>query len=124
MKEIEAAFGATIRQLRTEKKLSQEDFADLAEIHRTYVSSIELGKVAVSIAIAKKLADALETPLSDIFRRMERRRSYRRFPRSRSARERYFWRESPAARMYTRVTTTSRKFGIVQNGRPHTTHNF
>jgi len=43
---------------------TQGDFADKAGIHRTYVSSIELGKVTVSIASAENPAFALETPLS------------------------------------------------------------
>ena len=44
---------------RLEAKLSQEDFAERAEIHRTYVSSIELGKVNVSWENISRLARAL-----------------------------------------------------------------
>jgi DNA-binding XRE family transcriptional regulator len=51
--------------------LSQEDFADKAGIHRTYVSSIELGKVQVSIRIAEQLSRALESPLSRIWKQVE-----------------------------------------------------
>lgn len=71
MKTIEKLFGAAVRKRRLELGLSQEDFADKAEIHRTYVSSIELGKVQVSIAVAQKLATALEKPLSRIWREIE-----------------------------------------------------
>lgn len=39
------------------------------------VSSIERGKVRVSIEIAEKLAVAVETPLSVIWRQIERRRN-------------------------------------------------
>jgi transcriptional regulator with XRE-family HTH domain len=53
--------------------LSQEDFADKAGIHRTYVSSIELGKVQVSIVVAYRLAVALQIPLSRLWRDIERR---------------------------------------------------
>ena len=53
--------------------LSQEAFADKAGIHRTYVSSIELGKVGVSIGIAHKLAVALGIPLSTIWLDVEKR---------------------------------------------------
>jgi transcriptional regulator with XRE-family HTH domain len=53
--------------------LSQEAFADKARIHRTYVSSIELGKVQVSIGIAQQLADALEVPLSRVWKDVEKR---------------------------------------------------
>jgi transcriptional regulator with XRE-family HTH domain len=40
-------------------KQSQEDFAEKAEVHRTYISSVELGKVSVGIEVANKLAIAL-----------------------------------------------------------------
>ena len=55
--------------------LSQEDFADKASIHRTYVSSIELGKVQVSIRIAAQLAEALDVPLSEIWKEIESRQA-------------------------------------------------
>ena len=72
MQRIEVLFGEAVRRRRGELGLSQEDFADKAGIHRTYVSSIELGKVQVSIAIAHKLAVALEMPLSKLWRDVER----------------------------------------------------
>ena len=52
--------------------ISQEAFAQKAGIHRTYASSVERGRVQVSIAIASQLADALEIPLSKLFRDVER----------------------------------------------------
>ncbi len=75
MKKIEESFGAAVRKYRQKLGLSQEDFADKAGIHRTYVSSIELGKVQVSIAIAHKLAMALEVPLSRLWRDVEKQMS-------------------------------------------------
>ncbi len=51
--------------------LSQEAFAEKAGIHRTYVSSIELGKVQVGIGVAHQLAVALNVPLSKIWRDIE-----------------------------------------------------
>ena len=70
-KKIEILFGTAVRRRREELGLSQETFADVAGIHRTYVSSIELGKVQVSIGIAHQLALALEWPLSRLFREVE-----------------------------------------------------
>jgi transcriptional regulator with XRE-family HTH domain len=49
-------FGQAIRQRRESLHISQEEFAELADIHRTYVSSIELGKVSVGIEVANGLA--------------------------------------------------------------------
>jgi len=71
MQKIEILFGNAVRKRRKELGLSQEDFADKAGIHRTYVSSIELGKVQVSIRIAAQLAEALELPLSELWRDIE-----------------------------------------------------
>jgi transcriptional regulator with XRE-family HTH domain len=70
---IPELFGAAVRRRRERLKLSQEDFADKAKIHRTYVSSIELGKVQVSIVIAHKLAEALGVPLSTLWRDVEKK---------------------------------------------------
>ena len=75
MQKIESLFGIAVRKRRQQLGLSQEDFADKAGIHRTYVSSIELGKVQVSIGIASQLAEALEIPLSKIWREIEREQS-------------------------------------------------
>jgi transcriptional regulator with XRE-family HTH domain len=72
MEPIERLFGAAIRRRRQKLGLSQEDFADQAGIHRTYISSIELGKVKISIYVAQQLAAALDTPLSRIWREIER----------------------------------------------------
>jgi transcriptional regulator with XRE-family HTH domain len=71
MQKIEQLFGSMVRKRRQELGLSQEGFADKAGIHRTYVSSIELGKVQVSIRIAAQLADALEVPLSQLWQDIE-----------------------------------------------------
>jgi transcriptional regulator with XRE-family HTH domain len=74
MERIEKLFGAVLRNRREKLGLSQEAFADKAGIHRTYVSSIERGKVQVSIAIAEKLATALGVPLSALWKQIEERR--------------------------------------------------
>lgn len=64
-------FGRAIRHERESLGLSQEDFAERANVHRTYVSSIELGKVSVGIEVANGLAVALGLKLSDLVRRAE-----------------------------------------------------
>lgn len=72
MRKIEKAFGEVVRRRRRLAGISQEDFADHAGVHRTYMSSIELGKVSVSIAIAAKLATALGVKLSVLFSEAEK----------------------------------------------------
>lgn len=65
------SFGRAVRHARESLGLSQEDFAERADVHRTYISSIELGKVSVGIEIAGNLAIALGMRLSDLIRRAE-----------------------------------------------------
>jgi transcriptional regulator with XRE-family HTH domain len=64
-------FGIAIRRQRENLHLSQEDFAERANVHRTYISSIELGKVSVGIEIAHALACALGMKLSELVRQAE-----------------------------------------------------
>jgi len=71
-KKVRQELGMAIRRKRHKLNLSQEDFADKANIHRTYVSSIELGKVDVSISIAFKIANALNVPLSSLLKEAEK----------------------------------------------------
>jgi transcriptional regulator with XRE-family HTH domain len=64
-------FGRAIRHERESLRLSQEGFAERANVHRTYISAIELGKVSVGIEVANALASALDMKLSDLIRRAE-----------------------------------------------------
>jgi transcriptional regulator with XRE-family HTH domain len=66
MASFQEAFGATVRRRRHRLGLSQEDFAERAEIHRTYVSKIEAGKVDVGLAVAARLAKALGIRLGSL----------------------------------------------------------
>jgi len=64
---IKDKIGSRVRQLRQERNLSQEAFADLCELDRTYISSIEKGKRNVSIINLEKIANALNINLSTLF---------------------------------------------------------
>ena len=64
-------FGSAVRDERQKLGLSQEDFAERANVHRTYISSIELGKVSVGIEVANELASALGLRLSELVRLAE-----------------------------------------------------
>ena len=70
-KKFRQEFGMVIRRRRHKLNLSQENFADIADIHRTYVSKIELGKVDVGIGVAYKTAKALDLPLSKLLKETE-----------------------------------------------------
>jgi len=60
-----------VRAERERIGLSQEAFAERASLHRTYISSIELGKVSVGIDVANSLAIGLRIKLSELIRRAE-----------------------------------------------------
>lgn len=66
------AFGKAMRELRLEKGLSQEQLAELAEIHRTYIGDVERGKRNVALVNMTRIAAALGVPLSQLVHRMER----------------------------------------------------
>ena len=51
--------------------ISQEKFADLCNLHRTYISDIELGKRNVSLENIGKMASALDMNISELFREVE-----------------------------------------------------
>lgn len=71
-KDLLLAFGQTVRQIRLSKDISQEKFADKCELHRTYISDIELGKRNVSLENIGKMAEALELRISELFQEVER----------------------------------------------------
>jgi transcriptional regulator with XRE-family HTH domain len=56
-----------LRALRKAKGCSQEEFADLAGFHRTYVSQIERGIVNVTIDNMQRIAEVLGVQIADLF---------------------------------------------------------
>ncbi len=65
--DIKKRFGKAIRRRRRELDLSQEKLAEIAEIHRTYISSIERGERNPSLENIEKLAKALDISIADLF---------------------------------------------------------
>ncbi len=65
--DIKQRFGVKIKELRKLKGLSQEKLANLAEIDRTYLPTIEKGERNVSIEVIEKLAKALDIKVKDLF---------------------------------------------------------
>ena len=51
-----------MRQLRTAKNLSQEELATRSEVHLTWVSALERGKVNPSWGSTKRIARGLGVP--------------------------------------------------------------
>jgi len=65
--DVKLKFGLRIKELRKLKGLSQEKLANLAEIDRTYLPTIEKGERNVSIVVIEKLAIALGVNIKDLF---------------------------------------------------------
>jgi transcriptional regulator with XRE-family HTH domain len=65
-------FGEVISQLRRNQCLSQEELADRAGVHHTYISQLERGLKSPTLAVLMKLATALDVQASEILKQLER----------------------------------------------------
>jgi transcriptional regulator with XRE-family HTH domain len=65
--DIKRRFGIRIKELRKQNGLSQEKLANIAEIDRTYLPTIEKGERNVSIEVVERLAKALNVKVKDLF---------------------------------------------------------
>lgn len=61
------AFGRRVRSIRESQGLSQEHLAEVAGLHRTYVSSLERGQRNVGLDNILALARALGVPTAELF---------------------------------------------------------
>ncbi len=62
-------FAQRLRQIRQIRELSQEELADIAGLHRTYVGSVERSERNVSIDNMERLATALEVDITELLRK-------------------------------------------------------
>jgi two-component system, response regulator len=67
--EFRSLFGKAIRRTRSELRISQEELADRAGLHRTYVSDVERGRRNISLESIQKLAHALRLSAAALFQR-------------------------------------------------------
>lgn len=63
--------GQRIRELRNERGWSQEEFADVCGVHRTYMGHLERGEKNLSFHSMTRVAQALDVPLSVLFSGLE-----------------------------------------------------
>lgn len=57
------AIGSAVAKRRSELGLSQEELAERAEVHRTYISDVERGTRNLSVLTLDRIANALELPV-------------------------------------------------------------
>jgi transcriptional regulator with XRE-family HTH domain len=68
MEDIRVRFGRAVRRKRHKLGVSQEAFADLCELDRTYIGGIERGERNVALVNIEKIARALRLSLLELFR--------------------------------------------------------
>lgn len=61
------AFGQRVQELRKERNLSQEQLAELAGVHRTYVGMIERAEKNITLCNIEKIAKALKVEIKELF---------------------------------------------------------
>jgi transcriptional regulator with XRE-family HTH domain len=70
--DIRERFGFAVKSRREALGLTQEEFADRAGVHRTYLSDIERGSRNVSLINVERIAAALALNISQLFQLVER----------------------------------------------------
>ena len=65
--DIREKVGKRVKELRNNLGISQEKLADMVELDRTYITSVECGRRNISIVNIEKLAKALNVTLADFF---------------------------------------------------------
>jgi len=72
MRDINKALGKVLVKYRNIAKISQEELADRAGIHRTYVSQIERGLKSPTLTVLFEISEALNTTTSNLITEVEK----------------------------------------------------
>jgi transcriptional regulator with XRE-family HTH domain len=68
MEDIRLRFGKAVRKKRHRLGVSQEEFAEICGLDRTYIGGIERGEGDVALVNIEKIARALKISLPELFR--------------------------------------------------------
>ena len=68
MEDIRVRFGKAVRQRRHKLGVSQESFADMCQLDRTYIGGIERGERNVALVNIEKIAKTLRLTIAELFR--------------------------------------------------------
>ena len=66
--DVRVRFGKAVRQKRQKLGVSQEEFADLCGLDRTYVGGVERGERNLALINIEKIARAFRISLSELLR--------------------------------------------------------
>jgi transcriptional regulator with XRE-family HTH domain len=66
--DIRIRFGRALRRRREELEVSQEAFADMCQLDRSYIGGIERGERNVALVNIEKIAKTLKLTLAELFR--------------------------------------------------------
>ncbi len=61
-------FGENVRKFRRKLNISQEELADKADLHRTYIGMIERAEKNITLVNIEKIANALEVKIEDLLK--------------------------------------------------------
>ena len=67
-KEHLSKIGKNIREVRSDRNLSQESLASLAGLDRTYIGGVERGERNISVLNITKIAKALNVSINQLFK--------------------------------------------------------
>lgn len=65
--EILIQFGESLRKLRVMQGLSQQELANKAGLHRTYIGMIERAEKNITLLNIEKITSALEIDIKELF---------------------------------------------------------
>ncbi|MFK7797045.1 MAG: helix-turn-helix domain-containing protein [Aureispira sp.] len=68
---IDIAIANVLRSIREKNKLSQEQLAFKAQLHRTYISQIERGLKSVTVKTLFKLTEALDVEIDFFLKKVK-----------------------------------------------------
>lgn len=73
MEDLRQRLGRRLRALRQDRNLTQEELAERAEIHPTFLAKIEAGQRLPSLDVIRRLAGALRVPTASILSTIDER---------------------------------------------------
>ena len=70
MEDIRVKFGQRVKELRIANSYSQEKFAEICNLDRTYIPGIESGKRNVSLIVIEKISKTFNISISELLKKI------------------------------------------------------